>query len=81
MVALGLNCGTWDICCGMQTSSLRHVDSVAACMWDLVPQPGLEPGPPALGAWSITHWTTREVPPFYHLLAVLLYLSVFSCEI
>ena len=31
-------------------------------MWDLVPQPGMEPGPPALGAWSLSHWTTREVP-------------------
>ena len=35
---------------------------VATCMWDLVPQPGIEPRPPALGAWSLTHWTTREVP-------------------
>ena len=29
---------------------------------DLVPWPGMEPGPPALGAWSLRHWTTREVP-------------------
>ncbi|XP_057560752.1 WD repeat-containing protein 82 isoform X2 [Hippopotamus amphibius kiboko] len=36
---------------------------VAACMWDLVPQPGIEPRPPALGVRSLTHWTTREVPP------------------
>ena len=35
---------------------------VAACMWDLVPRPGIEPGPPALGAWSPNHCTTREVP-------------------
>ena len=35
---------------------------VAACKQDLVPQPGIEPGPPALGAQSLTHWTTREVP-------------------
>ena len=28
-------------------------------IWDLVPWPGLEP---ALGAWSLSHWTTREVP-------------------
>ena len=35
---------------------------VAACMWDLVPRPGIKPGFPALGAWSLTHWTTREVP-------------------
>ena len=31
-------------------------------MWDLVPQPGIEPGSPALGAWSLNHWTTKEVP-------------------
>ena len=28
----------------------------------LVPQPGIEPVSPALGAWSANHWTTREVP-------------------
>ena len=31
-------------------------------MWDLVPWPGIEPGSPALGAQSLSHWTTREVP-------------------
>ena len=28
--------------------------SVAVC--------GIEPGPPALGAWRLSHWTTRKVP-------------------
>ena len=28
----------------------------------LVPQPGIEPGPPALEAQSLNHWTTWEVP-------------------
>ena len=28
----------------------------------LVPQPGMEPGPPAPGARSLNHWTTREAP-------------------
>ena len=28
---------------------------------DLVPRLGIEPGPPALGAWSLGYWTTREV--------------------
>ena len=31
-------------------------------MWDLVPWPGIELGRPALGAWSLSHWTTREAP-------------------
>ena len=31
-------------------------------MWDLAPQAGIEPRPPVLGAWSLSHWTTKEVP-------------------
>ena len=30
-------------------------------VWDLVPWPGIEPRPPALGVWSLSRWTTREV--------------------
>ena len=45
----------------------KHIIYLAALglscgMWDLVPWPGIEPGPHALGAQSLTHWTTREVP-------------------
>ena len=25
----------------------------------------VEPGPPVLGAWNLSHWTTREVPSAY----------------
>ena len=31
-------------------------------IWDLVSRPGIEPRPPALGTWSLSHWATREVP-------------------
>ena len=46
-----------------------HWALVEACwifrcgMWDLVPWPGIEAGTPALEAQSLSHWTTREVPP------------------
>ena len=30
-------------------------------MQDLAPRPGIEPMPPALEVWSLSHWTTREV--------------------
>ena len=40
--------------CSMRT--LSHA------MWDLVPWPGIEPGPPTLGVPSLSHWTTMEVP-------------------
>ena len=41
---------------------------VAACrifscsLWDLVPWPGIKPRAPAVGARSLSHWTTREAP-------------------
>ena len=39
--------------------------SVVAGTRDPVPQPGIEPWPPALGTWSPIPCTTREVPePF-----------------
>ena len=36
--------------------------SLSCSMWDLVPPPGIELRPPALGEQSISHSTTREVP-------------------
>ena len=39
-------------------------------MWDLAPWPGIEPGTPALGAWSLSHWTTRAVPCFIQCCSV-----------
>ena len=55
---------------GCTGSYLRHTGSLvvackllgAACMWDPVPRPGIKPGPPALGAQSLIHCATREVP-------------------
>ena len=43
----GLGCAMWTLSDGMQ---------------HLVPWPGIEPRPPALGAQSLSHWATREVP-------------------
>ena len=31
-------------------------------LWGLVRCPGTEPGPPALGVWSFSQWSTKEVP-------------------
>ena len=48
LTALGLSCRMTirDLCCSI---------------WDLVSQQGIEPGPPALEAWSVSHWTSRKV--------------------
>ena len=44
----------------------------ASCgMWDPVPWLGMEPGPPALGAPSFSHWTTSEVPK--HIVLILFF--------
>ena len=45
LAALGLTCSMWTLSWGM---------------WDLVPWPGIKPGPPALGAPSLSHGTTSE---------------------
>ena len=34
---------------------------LSCSMWDLVPWLGIKPGLLALGAWHLSHWTTREV--------------------
>ena len=73
MAALGLSCGTQNAHRGLQAHSCGILVMpfgllvvacellVAACIQDLAPGPGIEPGPPALGAQSLSHWTTREV--------------------
>ena len=52
----GLGYGRWDL-----LSSLWHVVIFSWGMWDLVPWPGMELEPSALGAWSLSHW---KVPMF-----------------
>ena len=52
------------LCCGTQDLSGGDMWTLSWGLWDLVPWPGMEPRPPALGAQSLSHWTTREVPPF-----------------
>ena len=59
----------WDLPCGMQDLLVAACGifscsrrTLSCSMWDLVPRPGIKPGPPALGARSLSHWTTREVP-------------------
>jgi len=41
-------------------TQLQHVQ-------DLLPWPGIQPGPPALGAWSLSHWTTGKFPKSFKM--------------
>ena len=47
---------------GWVGSYLWHTGSSSGSVWDLVPWPGIESSRPELGAWSLSHWATREVP-------------------
>ena len=52
------------------------IPNLSCGMWNLFPLPGIEPGPPALGAWSLSHGTSREVPRLQLLILALLTSSV-----
>ena len=52
------------------TSYLFGCSGSSCGKWDLVPSGGMELGPPALGAWSLSHWTSREGLFFLSLQAV-----------
>ena len=60
----------WSSCAWSQTRHEGFSIFVVACgifscsMWDLVPSPGMKLWPSALGAWSLSHWATGEVPDF-----------------
>ena len=38
------------------------VPGLSCGMWNLVPEPGIEPRPPALGVRSPSHWNTQRSP-------------------
>ena len=49
-----------SLSCGMQDFS-SSMWTLSYGIWNLLPQPGIKLGSPALGAQSFSHWTTREV--------------------
>ena len=55
LAALGLGYSTQNLYCGVCEFLV-----VACGIW--FPDQGLNPGPLALGGWSLSHWTTKEVP-------------------
>ena len=62
--AWGLSWGMWDLQSSLYCNRIFSCSVwILSCgMWDLVSWLGIEPQPPALGAWNLSHWTTREVP-------------------
>ena len=54
----GLHCST-----GNFLPPWWHTGSLVAACGIFIPWPEIKPGPPALGAWSLSHWTTSQVSP------------------
>ena len=52
---------SWAVECVGLVAAAQHVGLVAACQ-NLVPQIGIKPRPPALGAQGLNHWAAWEVP-------------------
>ena len=68
--------GIFDRHCGKQVlfffffhagSYSCRIRSLSCSMWKLISWPGIRPRSPALGAWNLSYWTTREVPRHYAL--------------
>ena len=55
-----LSCSMWDL-----QSLWQHAVSFICGMQALVPWPGIKPGPPDSGAWSLSHWTTSPAYRFF----------------
>ena len=54
---LGLSCSIWNL-----HHNVWDLFFFNWGMWNLVSWPGIQPGLFALGVWSLSHWTTGEVP-------------------
>ena len=55
-----LRCRTCDLSVAACRIFSSGMQTISSSMWDLVPCPGIKPRPPALGAQSLSHWTTRK---------------------
>ena len=52
-------CQVLVVACGIFSGDLQ---TFSCGMWDLLPWSGIEPRPPPLDAWSLSHWIIRKVP-------------------
>ena len=56
------NMHLYQFFCFLKNILFIYLTGLSYGMWDLVPWPGVKPRSPALGPWSLSHWTTWEVP-------------------
>ena len=75
LIVPSLSWGMWNL-----LSSLQHTESFSCIMQNPVLRPGIEPRPHALGAWSLSHWTTRKVPLHTLFTLPVYFLRTHFCE-
>ena len=59
---LGPSCAMRALICGMR---------------DLVPPPGIKPGPSSLGGWSLSHWANRKSLKIFLMWIIFFFLSLY----
>ena len=50
--------------------------TLSCCLWDLLPRPGTDPGPPALGVWSPSHGAPGKTQAKFLLQMYVTYISM-----
>ena len=76
------------ICLHQVSVAAGEIFTLFCGMWDLVPWPGIEPGPSASRMQNISHWATREVlciflahiKKIFFLLVFILYRSIVDLQ-
>ena len=71
----GIHSVAWLLCTPLGIPFFFFFATLCIAYGILVPRPGIEPMPAAVEAWSLNHWTAREVP-FWAFLFFLFYVFV-----
>ena len=53
---------------------------LSCCLWDLAPCSGIEPQSLELEVWSLSHWATRDIPPFFFFWMIFFLLEITACS-
>ena len=71
-----VSCASVSVGCTRAFGSSFSLETPSCGKWDLVPQPEMEPGPPALGTWSLSPCSLdRQGSPYLLVLLTVFLLA------
>ena len=76
LFACNVGSSIFIVACGTLSWSMQ---TLSCDMWDLVPWSRIEPGTPALGAWSLSHWIPGKSLDLGSLKEVWVHVCMFTC--